>query len=111
MTRRFGSALLGTWVALVARPSAWAQQAQGGGPPEPAAVLSSLCMTVIPLFALGVIVYALVGSRRVQRQNLGQVDRSLALAEESVRLTREQVARQEETNRLLKELIETLRRN
>ncbi len=100
---------LGLVFGLAASPSAWAQ----AGPPAQGeaaqSLLALLCMLFIAVLFVALIVFMLMTIwriRKIQTRNLGQIDRSLALSEENLRLTREQVALQAETNRLLKELIE-----
>jgi hypothetical protein len=87
--------------------SAWAQERVEAGPPNGAtSPITSLLLLALPAFCIGVLLVLMRRSNRMQPK----VDKSLQIGEEGLKLAREQVALQTETNRLLGRLIEVLSR-
>jgi hypothetical protein len=78
-------------------------------PAQPAASspITTFFVIAVPLVFIGLLVVMVRRSSRM----LPTFDRSLVLAEESVRLAKEQLALQAETNRLLAQLLEAQRRS
>jgi len=94
-------------LTLLQCTEAWAQApANPARPDEPSSAGSYflLALLILP------IVFMLVMVRRSSRVQ-PQMDRSLELAEEAVKVAKEQVALQTETNRLLARLIEARARD
>jgi hypothetical protein len=85
--------------------AAWAQGPVEASPPsEATSPITSILLLAVPAFFIGVMLVLMRRSGRMQPK----IDKSLEIAEESLRLTKEQVALQTETNRLLGRLIEVL---
>ena len=89
--------------ALTFGTPAWAQEA---AKPDAASGSSLFLLFVMFLPFLIIVIFFLIPVMRRAKQNTTQIDRSLAINEESLRLARERVALQKETNSLLKQLIE-----
>jgi hypothetical protein len=88
------------FLCLVGTPS-WGQAAP---PPQPeGGSFAALLLLVVPLFAIVLLLFVFSRSRKVY----GAVDRSLQIGEESLQLGRQQLAMQAETNRLLKQLLDS----
>jgi len=102
------------WIVLTALGLAlsyvtpvWAQGAARPAEPSSGAGLVILLIGLVPF--LIVVIFLVFAMRRTNR-NMTQIDRSLEMSEESLRLSQEQVTLQKETNRLLGQLIDSLRR-
>jgi type VI protein secretion system component VasK len=79
--------------------------AQGAAKPDEAPGANLLAWLLLLLPAL-VIIFFLIPVVRRQKRQMTQINRSLELSEESVRLANERVALQKQTNELLRQLIE-----
>jgi hypothetical protein len=102
----------GTFGAVLAFTSlvgsaAWAQgRVDAGLPKDATSSVASILIFASLAFFVGVMLILMKRSGRMQPK----VDQSLQMAEEGIRLAKEQVALQAETNRLLVRLIEVLSR-
>jgi hypothetical protein len=98
-------------LALSYGAPAWAQ-----GAAKPAAKPDSGLLALLLLFSptiiiIVIIVFFMIPMTRRLRRSTRQINRSLEISEENLLLAKQQVALQEETNRLLQQLIETLGRD
>jgi len=84
--------------------------AQGAAKPEQPSGTGLLLWILLLCPALIIIALYFPATRRIKR-NMRQIDRSVEMAEESLLLSRERVALQKETNRLLGKLIEAVGRD
>ena len=104
MGKRRGVVLLGTIIVVLSSLESQARaqdvdsKALAGG-----VVLLALVFLVFALVAAIILQFKV---RKFQARNLEQIDRSLQMSEEVLKLARESTALQAETNRLLRELIE-----
>ena len=107
MGKRRGVVLLGTIIVVMSglESPAGAQDVDSKALAGGVVLLAALGFAVFVVFAI-IFQFKV---RRTQLRNVGQVDRSLQMSEESLKLARERTALQAETNRLLRELIEKAR--
>src|SRR5262245_9579243 len=102
MTKRRHTLLAALGITSLWGPMAMAQEVEAkAAPPDASGPITSLLVLILPLVFLVLVLIMMRRSRRVQPL----MDRSLQIAEETLQLTREQVALQKETNRLLGQLI------
>src|SRR4051794_19280181 len=94
-------------LTLLYGTEAWAQVPANPVRPAEPSPASSLLVFVPLVFFIVILLVLMRRSNRIQPK----MDRSLELAEEAVRLAKEQVALQTETNRLLTRLIEAQARD
>ena len=107
MGKRRAVILLGTIIVVLSSLETQAR-AQDVDPKASAAGFAILAVLVFALIMFG---YALFKVRKTHVRNIEQIDRSLQMSEEGLKLAREGTALQAETNRLLRELIDKPRQD
>jgi len=88
-------------IASLSGITATAQDVAKAVPPDVQNPITSFLILTVPLVFVGLLFVLMRRSKRMQPL----MDRSLQIAEETLLLTKEQVALQKETNRLLGQLI------
>jgi hypothetical protein len=107
MAKWHGTFLVGLLIGFAV--TAGTASAQGPGNAQPPSTTAWL-LTLIVFAPFIVVILLLLPALRRAKRNSEQVARSIAMSEESLRLERERVALQQETNRLLEVLIEKVGR-
>ncbi len=101
MIKRCPMLLAALLITALSARMATAQEVAKTVSPDAQSPTTSVLILLLPLVFLGLLVVLMRRSQRVQPL----MDRSLQIAEETLQLTREQIALQKETNRLLGQLI------
>jgi hypothetical protein len=107
MAQSRGTLLAALGFTLAYGTTAWAQAAARPDDHQG----SSLLLLIILLAPLILILCFLIPAARRAKRNMVQIERSLRINDDLLALAKEQVALQAETNRLLRQVVESLGRN
>ncbi len=100
-TNRCHTLLAALGITSLSGATAMAQDVAKAVPPDAQSPVTSFLILVVPLVFVSLLFVLMRRSKRMQPL----MNRSLQIAEETLQLTKEQVALQRETNRLLGQLI------